>query len=90
MGFRFLFVGVFLWGKLYAQCTSSIHGHIFQKDTKISLSEVQVRIEPLGKILQTNSEGEFELLNVCEGEYQIFFRKRRFFAFANRFATQKR
>ncbi|WP_448529210.1 TonB-dependent receptor [Raineya sp.] len=78
MGFRFLFVGVFLWGKLYAQCTSSIHGHIFQKDTKISLSEVQVRIEPLGKILQTNSEGEFELLNVCEGEYQIFLEKEGF------------
>ncbi len=74
----FLLVWGFLWGELYAQCTASIHGHIFQKDTKISLPEVQVRIEPLGKVLQTNIEGEFALENVCEGEYQVFLEKEGF------------
>ncbi|PKQ67069.1 TonB-dependent receptor [Raineya orbicola] len=78
MKYRFLLALGFLLGELHAQCTASIHGHIYQKDTKISLSDVQVRIEPLGKILQTNAEGEFELLNICEGEYQIFLEKEDF------------
>ncbi|MDW8297417.1 MAG: TonB-dependent receptor, partial [Raineya sp.] len=66
------------WGRIFAQCTGSIHGHIYQKNTKISLLGVQIKIEPLGKILQTNDEGEFELTSVCEGKYQIFLEKEGF------------
>lgn len=57
--------------KTSGQCVGSIHGHLYEKSTKISLINIQVLLEEEKKLIQTDKQGEFLFSNICEGTYNI-------------------
>ena len=56
-----------VWG----QCVGSIHGHIYEKSSKVSLSSVNVLLVQQNKVIQTDKQGEFLFQNICEGNYRL-------------------
>lgn len=57
--------------KTSGQCPGSIHGHLYQKDTKVSLEQINVLLEEHNQLLQTDKQGEFLFTNICEGAYHL-------------------
>ena len=55
------------------QCVGSIHGHLYEKNAKISLINVNVLLEEHKQIIQTDKQGEFLFSNICEGVYHLRF-----------------
>ena len=61
--FRFLN----LWG----QCVGSIHGHLYEKNSKISLTNINIFLIEQDKTIQTDKQGEFLFSGICEGNYHL-------------------
>jgi iron complex outermembrane receptor protein len=57
--------------KASGQCLGSIHGHLYQKNTKVSLVHINVLLEEKNQLLQTDKQGEFLFSNICEGTYHL-------------------
>lgn len=53
------------------QCVGSIHGHLYEQNTKISLANVNILLEEPNRTTQTNEQGEFLFANLCEGVYHL-------------------
>ncbi|GAB4124308.1 MAG: TonB-dependent receptor [Raineya sp.] len=57
--------------KTSGQCLGSIHGHLYEKSTKVSLTHAKVLLEEAQQLVQTDMQGEFLFKNVCEGTYHL-------------------
>lgn len=68
-----IFLGYFLLliFKSFGQCVGSIHGHLYEKNTKISLENAHILLVEQNQSTQTNKQGEFLFTNICEGTYQL-------------------
>ncbi len=55
------------------ECELSIQGHVFDFESKLPLSYVNVFIQETSVGTVTDDEGNFLIENICEGEYHLIF-----------------
>jgi len=53
-------------------CNLTLKGHVIDDDNNEHLGFAYIKLISPEKIIQTNDNGEFIFLNLCEGNYQLF------------------
>ncbi len=56
---------------LYAQCTSTLSGIVYDKDTKDALEFTHVFLVEPNIVVQCDEHGEYKIENVCDGTYTV-------------------
>ena len=53
-------------------CIIALSGHIEEAETGEKLSAATVQIKEIGKTILTDKKGDFQIKNLCAGEYTLF------------------
>ncbi|MEM7036133.1 MAG: TonB-dependent receptor plug domain-containing protein, partial [Bacteroidota bacterium] len=71
-----LCVGVLMGMSVMGQW--SLRGNVMSTEYERGLPNVEVTLDPLGKIVETDKKGDFEFVDVPDGDYQLTVRCNRF------------
>jgi hemoglobin/transferrin/lactoferrin receptor protein len=71
--FRYVFLFIILFANVTFSQTASLKGKVFDKNTDVTISNVNINILKTNSSTKTNKSGEFLFENLNSGDYQVEF-----------------